>query len=315
MAYGFEAKNDSGKVIINDTIENLHFIGKATHASQYTGYTNFPTYSGGNDTLDGNTICYYTITCSGTPVPFIKPTDYSRWTALIKQSVNGTTWTFHVMCSGASTSNMPEVYCFVNADDIAIPSGETHGMIVFKADGSTKTFDSRRQPLAITGGANVLPPVDPTNSSGLPGTTNNAAWQASSLDHDFRSGNQYTAYNDSNINTSNTMYACPSTAQAVYSRVVNGYKSSSRFYNRQQEHWSTAWWWVMYRGAYRLRAGHFDAGWNVYQAGYWYDEHYDSGGWFGSGAGGYSQGNRPYSDATINRQNNAYIIADSSRYD
>ena len=33
MAYGFEAKNDVGNVIINDTIENLHFIGKATRGS------------------------------------------------------------------------------------------------------------------------------------------------------------------------------------------------------------------------------------------------------------------------------------------
>lgn len=318
MAYGFEAKNDSGKVIINDTIENLHFIGKATHDSQYTGYTNFPTYSGANDTLDGNTICYYTITCSGTPVPFIKPTDYSRWTGIIKQSVSGQTWTFHVMCSGASTGNMPQIYCFVNADDIAIPSGETHGMIVFKADGSTKTFDSRRQPLAITGGGNALPPVDPTNSSGLPGVTNNAAWQSSSLDHDFRSGNQYTSYSDSNINTSNTMFSCPSIAQAVYSRVINGYKSSNiPWYEGggSQEHWSTAWWWVMYRSTFRLRSGNFDAGWTCYQAGYWYSENYESGGWFSGGSGGYTSGNRPYDNKTINRQANAYIIADSSRYD
>ena len=61
MAYGFEARNDSGKVIINDTIENLHFIGKATHTNSYPGYGNFPSYSGSNDTLDGNTICYYNI--------------------------------------------------------------------------------------------------------------------------------------------------------------------------------------------------------------------------------------------------------------
>ena len=71
----------------------------------------------------------------------------------------------------------------------------------------------------------------------------------------------------------------------------------------------------MYRGAYRLRAGHFDAGWNVYQAGYQYNENNETGGWFRKGTGGYSQGHSPYDDATINRQANAYIIADSSRYD
>lgn len=317
MAYGFEATNDNGKVIINDTIENLHFIGKATHTNSYPGYGNFPNYGGSNDALDGNTICYYNITCAGTPVVFIKPNDYARWHGLIKQSVSGTTWTFHVMSSGTSTSNIPDVYCFVNADDIPVPSGETYGMQVFKSDGTTKTFDSRRQPLAITGGGSIVSPSDPTNSSGLPGTTNNASWQSSSNDHDFRSSNRYNTVADSAANTNNAMFSCPSLAQAVYSRVINGYKCSDHPYPQSgcQEHWSTAWWWVMYRAAFRLRSGNFDAGWTNYQAGYWYQEHYDSGGWFGSGSGGYTSGNRPYSDKTINLQNNAFIIADSSRYD
>ena len=317
MAYGFEAKNDSGNIIINDTIENLHFFGKATRGSSSAGVGDFPSYSGSNDALDGRCIWTYTITCSGTPVAFIKPSDYARWHSIIKQSVSGTTWTFEVMISGTSTSNPPDVYCFVNADDVP-SSSETHGMQVFKSDGTTKTFDSRKQPLAITGGGNSVSPSDPTNSSGTPGTTNNASWQASSNDHDFRSSSQYTAYSDSNANTSTTMFACPSIAQAVYSRVINGYKASNIPWYRgggTQEHWSTAWWWVMYRSAFRIRSGNFDAGWTNYQAGFWYDEHYDSGGWFGGGSGGYSSGNRPYANKTINLQSNAYIIADSSRYD
>ena len=313
MAYGFEAKNDSGNVIINDTIENLHFIGTATKGSSYSGYGDFPTYSGSYDTLDGRVICYYTITCTGTPVAFIKPNDYSRWHGLVKQSVSGTTWTFHVMSSGTSTSNTPDVYCFVNADDVP-SSSETYGMQVFKSDGVTKTFDSRKQPLAITGGGNAVSPTDPTNSSGLPGVTNNAPWNSATLDHDFRSSSQYTAYSNSNVNTTNTMFSCPSLAQAVYSRVINGYKLSDGYPN-DQEHWSTAWWWVMYRAAFRLRSGNFDAGWTSYEAGYWFNSRYDSGGWFNGGGGGYTQGNRPYDNKTINLQSNAYIIADSSRYD
>ena len=317
MAYGFEAKNDNGKVIINDTIENLHFIGKATRGGNNSAYGDYPGYGGGNDSLDGRVIHYYTVTCSGTPVAFIKPNDYARWHGIIKQSVSGTTWSFDVMVSGTSTSNPPDIYCFVNADDIPVPSGETYGMQVFKADGTTKTFDSRRQPLAITGGGSIVSPSDPTNSSGLPGTTNNASWQSSSNDHDFRSSNRYNTVADSAANTTNAMFSCPSLAQAVYSRVINGYKCSNHPYPQSgcQEHWSTAWWWVMYRAAFRLRSGNFDAGWTNYQAGYWYQEHYDSGGWFGSGSGGYTSGNRPYSDKTINLQNNAFIIADSSRYD
>lgn len=316
MAYGFEAKNDSGKVIINDTIENLHFFGKATRGSSSAGYGDFPNYSGSNDTLDGRCIWTYTITCSGTPVAFIKPADYARWHSIIKESVSGTTWTFEIMISGTSTSNPPEVYCFVNANNVP-SSSETHGMIVFKPDGTTKTFDSRKQPLAITGGGNAVSPSDPTNSSGTPGTTNNAAWNASSNDHDFRSSSQYNAYSDANINTSNTMFACPSLAQGVYSRVINGYKCSNHSWWQSgcQEHWSTAWWWVMYRAAFRLRSGYFDAGWTNYQAGFWFQSTYSGSGWFNGGGGGYTSGNRPYDNKTINLQSNAYIIADSSRYD
>ena len=316
MAYGFEAKNDNGKVIINDTIENLHFIGKATRGSNNAAYGDFPGYGGSNDALDGRVIHYYTITCSGTPVAFIKPADYSRWHGIIKQSVSGTTWSFDVMVSGTSTSNPPDIYCFVNADDIPVPSGETYGMQVFKSNGSTKTFDSRRQPLAITGGGTAsAPPSDPTNSSGTPGTSSGHSWNYSSNDHDFRSSNRYTAHSDSAANTSNAMFACSSLAQAVYKRQQHGYKESCGFLGCCcQDHHSTAAWWVMYRQMFRLRSGNFDSGWTNYAAGYSFSSSFESGGWFGGGGGSYSTGTMPYTAKTINLQSNAYIIADSSRY-
>ena len=321
MAYGFEAKNDSGNIIINDTIENLHFIGKATRGSADSAYGDIPNYSGSNDTLDGRVVHTYTITCSGTPVAFIKPNDYSRWHSVIKQSVSGTTWTFEVMISGTSTSNPPDVYCFVNADDIP-SSSETHGMQVFKSDGTTKTFDSRKQPLAITGGGTAsAPPSDPTNSSGTPGTTSGHPWNYATNDHDFRSSNRYTEHSNSAANTSDAMFSCPSLAQACYKRQMHGFHQSCICYIfgwcacGYQDHWSTASWWVMYRNAFRLRSGKFDAGWTGYAAGYAFSSAYESGGWFGGGGGSYSSGTMPYTAKTINLQSNAYILADSSRYD
>ncbi len=321
MAYGFEAKNDSGNVIINDTIENLHFIGKATRGSNDVAaggdsYNDFPGYSGSNDALDGRVVHYYTITCSGTPVAFIKPNDYSRWHGIIKQSVSGTTWSFDVMISGESQSNPPDLYCFVNADDIPSVS-DTYGMIVYKSDGTTKTFDSRRQPLAITGGGTAsAPPSDPTNSSGTPGTSTGHSWNYSSNDHDFRSSNRYTEHSDSNANTSTTMFACSSLAQGVYKRQQHGYKRSCGCCGFGcQDHHSTAAWWVMYRQAFRLRTGKFDSGWTNYAGGYSFSSSYESGGWFGGGGGSYSTGSMPYTAKTINLQSNAYILADSSRYD
>ena len=316
MAYGFEAKNDSGNIIINDTIENLHFFGKATRGGSDSAYGDIPGYSGSNDTLDGRVIHTYTITCSGTPVAFIKPADYARWHAIIKQSVSSTTWTFQVMISGTSTSNPPDVYCFVNADDIPVPSGETHGMIVFKSDGTSKTFDSRRQPLAITGGGTAVAPSDPTNSGGTPGTSSGHSWNYATNDHDFRSSSQYNATSDSAANTSAAMFSCPSLAQAVYKRQMHGYKESCGCCGFGcQDHYSTASWWVMYRSAFRLRSGNFDAGWTNYAAGFAFSSNYESGGWFGGGGGSYSSGTMPYTAKTINLQSNAFIIADSSRYD
>ena len=71
----------------------------------------------------------------------------------------------------------------------------------------------------------------------------------------------------------------------------------------------------MYRSAFRLRANKFDAGWSVFAAGYSFSSSFESGGWFGGGGGSYSSGSMPYTAKTINLQSNAYIIADSSRYD
>jgi hypothetical protein len=330
MAYGFEAKNESGKVIINDTIENLHFVGKATLLSSSGSYGDFPGYGGSNDALDGRVIHYFKLISQGTPVVFIKPNDYGRWHGQIRQYIqagyvpqsgedsNTEEWRFEIMMSGTSTSNPPDIYCFINAHHMDyIQNSDTHGMIVYKADGVTKTFDSRRQPLAITGGGTAAaPPSDPTNSSGTPGTSSGHSWNYASNDHDFRSSNRYTAHSDSAANTSNAMFACPSIAQAVYKRQMHGYKESCGCCGFGcQDHHSTASWWVMYRQAFRLRSGNFDSGWTNYAAGYAFSSSYESGGWFGGGGGSYSTGTMPYTAKTINLQSNAYILADSSRYD
>jgi hypothetical protein len=321
MAYGFEATNSSGKVIVNDTMENLHFIGKATKSTATdSDYGDFPGYSGAYDALDGRVIHTYTVTCSGTPFPFIKPNDYTRWHAVIKQSVSGTTWTFEVMISGTSTSNPPDVYCFVNADDIP-SSSETHGMQVFKADGTTKTFDSRKQPLAITGGGTTVPPSDPTDGTmsgpfvtGTPSTTWWHPWNYATNDHDFRSSTRYNSTSLSGTYT-DLMFSAPSLAQAVYKRQMDGRKWSCwGFGIGCQYHFSSVAWWVMYRNAFRIRSGYFDAGWTGYAAGYSFSSAWESGGWFGGGGGSYSTGTMPYLAKTINLFSNAYIIADASRY-
>ena len=49
--------------------------------------------------------------------------------------------------------------------------------------------------------------------------------------------------------------------------------------------------------------------------GYSFSSVAEDGGWFGGGGGSWSSGSMPYTAKTINLQSNAYILADSSRYD
>jgi len=174
MSYGFSAINNNGKLLITDTMENLHFAGKPTlqgNDSASENYGSFPEYGEVSglatafDALDGRIIFTYTFTHSGTPIVFVKPTDYSRWHAVLTQSVSGTTWTIKVIVSGTSTSNPPVLYCFVNAEN-STGNTDNYGMIVYKANGD-RAFDSRYSPLAVTGGGTIAPPSDPTNSAEL----------------------------------------------------------------------------------------------------------------------------------------------------
>ena len=317
MSYGFTAVNTSGQVIISDEMENLHFFGKATLTGNDGGdYGDFPGYSGAYDTLDGRIIFTYTITTPATPLVFIKPNDYNRWHAMLTKSHVGNNWTFDVIVSGTSSSNPPELYCFVNANNSS-GSSDTYGLIVWKSDGVTRTFDSRYNPLAISSGGTIIPPTDPTDTAGLPGVTTGHPWNYATNDHDFRSTTRYNSQAISNGGSyTNLMFAAPSLAQAVYKRQMEGYKCSSNPFweGGCQSHWSTAMWWVMYRNTFRIRNGYFDAGWTNFVAGYAFSSSYESGGWFGGGGGSYSTGTMPYTAKTINLTSNAFMIADSSRY-
>jgi len=328
MSYGFLAVNNNNKTLITDTMENLHFAGKPTlqgNDSASENYGSFPEYGEVSgqatsfDDLDGRIIFTYTFTHSGTPIVFVKPTDYSRWHAVLTQSVSGTTWTIKVIASGTSTSNPPILYCFVNAEN-STGSTEDYGMIVYQSNGD-RAFDSRYSPLAVTGGGTITPPSDPTNSAGTPtqtGAHNGTSihpWNYATLDHDFRSTNRYNSQSITGTYT-NLMFSAPSIAQAVYERTMLGYKLSRGGYPtfNKQHHYSTAIWWVFYRNTFRIRNGNFDAGWTNLIAGFAFSSNHEGGGWFGGGGGGTSTGVRPYNPKTINLTSNAFLIADATRY-
>ena len=317
MAFGFTSINDSGQVIISDEIQTLHFAGKATvTGNDGAAVGDFPSYGGSNDGLDGRILITYTITTNGTPLAFIKPSDYNRWASVITQSVSGTTWTFQVMMSGTSTSDIPELYCFVDANEISVGS-DTHGMIVYKSDGSTKTYDSRVHPLAVVDGGTSQPRTLPANG-GNPRTTTGHPWNFATLDFNFKSNDGFTSNTlTTSVAHTDLMYAAPSLAQAVYKRQASGFKSSCKrflFFKRCQDHFSTAVWWVMYRNAFRLQAGQFQSGWGTFAAGFSFRSSFESGGFLGGGGGSSGFGTQPYQPKTINLTSNAFIIADSTGY-
>jgi hypothetical protein len=156
------------------------------------------------------------------------------------------------------------------------------------------------------------------------------------LDHDFSCSNRYSSSAMSNGSSyTNLMFAAPSLAQSVQQRLIRGYKEDENYgfwctycacygyggcvsfcgtyLDSIQRHYSTASWWVMYRNAFRLRSGYIDSGWGTYDAGYSYSSNWESAGWNGGG-GAVNTGSRPYTPKTINLQDNAYIIADVTRY-
>jgi len=322
MSYGFSTINTAGQVIISDEMENLHFVGKATLSGNDGGnYGDFPEYGSVQglenqyDSLDGRVIFTYTITTSGTPLVFIKPSDYTRWHAVLTQSYSGNNWTFKVIASGLDTSNAPSLYCFVNANNVPA-SSDNWGLLVQKSS-TVKTFDSRLSPLAVDDGGSIVPPADPTDSAGLPTSTSGHSWNDANLDHDFRSTTRYNSDSlTTNLTYTDLMFSAPSLAQAVYQRQKDGYKRSCGDYGCCcQDHYSTALWWVFYRNTFRIRSGYFDAGWTNFAAGFAFSSNFEGGGWFGGGGGSFSTGSAPYSPKTINLTSNAYIIADSTRYD
>jgi hypothetical protein len=312
MTDGILVKNNTGHILISSDVKSLHYFGKADYVSTpLTGLTDFPNYGGSNDALSGRCIIRYRILTSYTPLFFIRPSDYTRFHGIINQWQDGSYWYVDVIQSGG-TEDRPDVHVFIEPTSMT-PTGD-HGILTKLSDGNT-AFDSRLKPLAITYAAGVQPPTDPTDGSGLPGSTSGHPWNYASNDHDFTCDDSYSSYASSTLN-SNTdlMFSAPSTAQAVYSRTMYGYKNSCDTYSCQS-HWSTAIWWAMYHQAYKIDPGYVRAGWCVYAAGYYFYSAYESGGWFGGGSGSASSGNAPYNNKTINLSQNTIIVANASHYE
>jgi hypothetical protein len=216
-------------------------------------------------------------------------------------------------------SPAPEVYVF--ADPRAGSRTETHGMAVYRNDG-TAAFDSRLRPLAITGGVSVVPPyspkpslpygLDPTNCA----STNDYAGGAFAPDQAYSFG--------VSITPAKPIFSFASLPQAEreasYSRTTRecdgvnlgkgGCAGAEREYRWTSNYWS------FYRGGIRRNGNQIDAGWVTVSFGCNWTYTKDSA-FIGIGTGGSSGagGTWPYSNETLNLVYAPVIIADGSRYD
>lgn len=337
-SYGFQVKNNNSQVIISDQFDTLHFAGKATRVTN-NGYTNndIPGYSGNLDALNGSCIQEYRITISGShtngvvkmaPLVFIKPnaSHYDKQYAVIYQQTigNADVWKIVIMISKTNIDTVttvvnPELYCFISSTYVP-KTADPYGLVVYKADGITTTFDSRAKPLAIRDTIQGNPPTIPGKSGVAPTVSTGYSWNYAINDYDFSTIGRQSYHNASNTVGTNTMFATVSVAGAVYRRQIEGYKKSCNSYGGDcQEHWSTAKWWAMYRGVtgFNPATNQVSFGWGIYASGYAFSSAAEGTAWYDGGASSYewSTGSMPYMQKTINNtQANVCILADSTLY-
>lgn len=309
MSWGFLALNNAGQVLVSSETRNLHFVGKATLnrvIKQFDGYGGLRQWA-------------FWIDCEVTPVPFFSmPTeDYYGVVAVRQISVysDRKTWEIEVIRSGTS-STIPEIFVFSDPRG-ASASGTNYGMQVLLDDG-TPSFDSRLNPLVITGGANVAPPSNPLISG--PGwlTAKNCEGDSSTtMGPDNH--NTYTL----NAPGSKPIFFYPSIAQAErefafheYEDACDGFNAYGSCIGVSRAHdWDSSYW-AFYRSGIRYVGGYLFCGWVTAEFGCnWKYRRKTT--LIGIGIGGDSGrgGVWPYSNETLNLTPTAVIAANGARYD
>jgi len=321
--FGLTVYNNYERLLISDTINAQHFYGKATLVDSGTfGLTSFTGYATDN-LLIGRQLFTYHVDTPIAPLVFIRHNGSHSLYAVIelKTAASGSGYDIIVMGTASMLDNSippvtPVLYCFIPAEYITTTNG-MYGLIVQTEEGKV-TFDSRKKPLVVFGGAaNANPNVCPMNSGASNLVTSGHPWRYNTFDRDFKTDetirNIPITYNQ--IKDTDVMFAATSVIQACYKRQANGYKKSHGFFS-SQEHWSSTIWWAMYRNVFTVLNGFIQSGWGTYDSGYSYSYRAESGGWGGGGGTSGSGGSAPYLQKTINYDAQAtVIISDASIYD
>ena len=332
MSYGLSVLNDNNEIIISDSTINYHYAGQATYLSIVHDQQRIKGYSGTFSHLDGiNYITYEILVNGGDPLVFIHPPEGSTaYYCVYKKYPDGFVGNLKrikivVMMTGAfyttDYSMIPRIFCFLPPYYIS-DTGDNYGLQVSNSSNQL-VFDSNKRPLSIIAGGEHVPPYDPTNGVGTPKITSGHPWRYSSNDHDFRSTLRKNSYQVGigDKQYKNIMFATSTIAQACWIREQQGYKNSrGGWFSSDQQHWSWARWWVMYRNCCRLAESttgtiKFESGWGPVLSGYAYEERYESGGWFGGGGGSSATGSAPYTQKTLNLRETMFLLADASKYE
>lgn len=306
MSYGFLAINDSGQVLISSDTRNLHFVGKAPVDRLVKAFNDY----------GGLRNWAYRINCSVTPMPFFSaPTeDYCAVSSV--RNLGGSLWEIEVVRSGLSLQ-YPEIYVFADPRGVPVSSNDTYGMQVLQNDG-TPAFDSRRQPLVVTGGLSVFPPTNPSapSSSGL--TARYCGSYASS-----NLAPQYANTFGANISAAKPIFFYPSIAQSQREVAVSETERSCTGFNPygicigfEDKYFYNSRYWCFYRGGIRRSGSSVACGWVAvdYGCNWDYREKEKFLG-IGIGSSSGSGGSWPYSNETLNLQATPVIIANGASYD
>lgn len=304
--YGFRAYNDFNQVLISSELENFHYGGQAGYIGVKSQYANY----------GGHMIHTYRYGTGGTPIVFIKPSNYSEFYAVLthRHIPELGYWEFDVVHSGTVDVH-PDIHVFISPKDLNRPT-EDYGMQVYLPDG-TVSFDSRLSPLSIVGGGVCRPPSCAPNDGCTPDSERSTDWNYNELDWDFHCDQSYRPYLLNGLNPNNLMFASPSLAQSAWVRKYYGYKYSNGGGCGEdgQAHYSWVSWGCFYRNAFRITSSSFDAGWVPMLDSYYFSSKDDDGGWSGGGGGSTTAGTPlPFTQKTINLVNNAYLLADVTTY-
>lgn len=306
-AWGFQATNNAGQVLVSSETRNLHFVGKAALnriIKQFDGYGGLRHYA-------------FRIACNVTPVPFFTMPTADYYGVVAVRQVSANLWEIEVIRSGTSAT-VPEIYVF--ADPRGVTARNTdYGMLVLRDDG-TPSFDSRLSPLVVTGGINVAPPSNPltvappTLSAKYCGSGQGAA--------DHMGANNRNTYQLA-VPGAKPIFFYPSIAQAErefsfheWEDECDGFSAYGECIGFGRAYDWYSYYWAFYRGGIRFVGGYLFAGWIAAEFGcnWTYSKKSQ---FIGIGIGGSSGvgGKWPYSNETLNLTPTAVITANGARYD